>query len=175
MYTMIYYGRSSPGMPVYHLIKPHLGGKITDVGCGSGILLDKIKEDGFDVTGIDIASNCYKGRGRTVNKNLITIKDIRTDKLDKCDTVVCIDVMEHIPTKDVDKTIENLKIANKYIFQIALFPEKSGTIFIGEKLHLTIESKQWWIDKFVEHGFKVLKKQGIGKPNSLGWLFLVME
>ena len=106
MYTMIYYGRSSPGMPVYHLIKPHLGGKITDVGCGSGILLDKIKEDGFDVTGIDIASNCYKGRGRTVNKNLITIKDIRTDKLDKCDTVVCIDVMEHIPTKDVDKTIE---------------------------------------------------------------------
>ena len=64
---------------------------------------------------------------------------------DKADAVICIDVVEHIPEKDVINFIDNIfKLSNKFIFlNIACYPAVKS-LPDGRNVHLSIkEPKEW--------------------------------
>jgi hypothetical protein len=60
----------------------------------------------------------------------------------------CTDVMEHIPTKDVDQVLLNIMSAAQHVFfQISTEQDSCGKM-IGEELHLTVKPPEWWLAKF---------------------------
>jgi hypothetical protein len=73
----------------------------------------------------------------------------------KGDYGFCTDVMEHIPTEDVDNAIINIMASvPKCFFQICLTQEHFGSL-IGQSLHLSVFPAEWWKKKFIELGYKV--------------------
>ena len=76
------------------------------------------------------------------------------------DAIICTDVLEHIPTKYISSVLKNLHDnTNKICYlAIALFPDKFGNKILGKPLHLTVKKPNWWVDKIIHSGFKVIKK-----------------
>jgi hypothetical protein len=63
----------------------------------------------------------------------------------------CTDVMEHIPTGEVDRVLTNILASSSHVFfNIATEDDVMGER-IGEPLHLTVKPYAWWIKKFQKH------------------------
>ena len=65
------------------------------------------------------------------------------------DYVVCWDVMEHIEPEYVDSVIthmQGLMLKGGYVY-ICLLPAQS-LLCDGRNAHLTVQSSDWWLDKF---------------------------
>ena len=78
------------------------------------------------------------------------------------DWFFCADVMEHIPPEFVDATLDNIAhVASKGgFFQIALSKDGCGAL-IGDTLHLTVESPEWWMKK-INHRWVVVSHEVSG-------------
>ena len=145
------YRQASPGerlVPVFIAESGYSRGEtLIDVGCGSGRAAGKLCNAGLIVTGLDITPNCLdsdmKARLPFIEGCLWNLPRAYQPFC----WFYCTDVMEHIPPEHVDAALDNLKrIAKKGFFQIALFDEAYGNL-IGEKLHLTIQPREWWMEK----------------------------
>jgi hypothetical protein len=67
----------------------------------------------------------------------------------------CTDVMEHIPTEDVDTVIKNIMDCSaRVFFQISTIDDIGGAL-IGATLHLTVKPHNWWEDRFKALGYTV--------------------
>jgi len=117
-----------------------------DYGCGKGFFYkNPSNQNGLQITSlknywnieIDLYDPCFEE-----NSNL--------DENKSYDLVICVDVLEHIPTNDIDWVLEKLLTkANKYLFinvachpAIALLPN-------GKNAHINIQSPKWWHDKIL--------------------------
>jgi hypothetical protein len=124
---------------------------VIDFGCGNGSSLGWVKYAGFLPKGVEIAGNAV-----TQNHNLITIGDLRDAgsmiHLGVAQYGLCTDLMEHIPTDDVETVLFNLAahVTEAVFFGIARLPDKDGDA-LGLELHLTIQDKEWWDEKILEH------------------------
>lgn len=99
----------------------HCYGKVLDYSGGIGDLCIKLARRGFDVTYSDVkGKNMEFAKWRFMKKGLnIEVIDIIRDQglLEQYDTILCIDVIEHVPTpKNTLKTIsQHLKPEGKLI------------------------------------------------------------
>ena len=117
-----------------------------DYGCGKGFFYkNPSNQNGLQITSlknywnieIDLYDPCFEE-----NSNL--------DESKSYDLVICVDVLEHIPTNDIDWVLEKLLTkAKKYLFinvachpAIALLPN-------GKNAHINIQSPKWWYDKIL--------------------------
>ena len=83
---------------------------IIDFGCGRGLALDKLGDQGLLALGVDIASNALDERFAAhfpfLRACLWNLPDCLT-----ADYGYCTDVMEHIPEKKIDDTLLDMTIA----------------------------------------------------------------
>ncbi|MBD3361081.1 methyltransferase domain-containing protein [Candidatus Peregrinibacteria bacterium] len=107
------------------LIKKHKkGGKILDVGAGSGHLIHILRNNNFDVTGIEpnkdqikYANKLYGIGDKIINMKIENIENLR----EKFDVITLIDTLEHI--KDDQKALKKLKkLLNKNGIILILVP-----------------------------------------------------
>lgn len=72
----------------------------------------------------------------------------------------CTDVMEHIPEDKVPDVLEQISARTEEgaFFQIAMRPDSSGMLIIGEQLHLTIREMPWWEEGLKEFWERVEMK-----------------
>lgn len=156
------YRNYAPGEHVYHhflqLANPSPGDTVIDFGCGTGrggVMLALVGK--MHVTLFDFASNCLddwvKDALHTQSHALRFVEgDLRNEIPVSARYGFCTDVMEHLPTEDVDKVIANiLKSAQHVFFQISTVDDAFGEV-LGEHLHLTVKPHAWWVEKFKEHG-----------------------
>ena len=117
---------------------------IADFGCGAGAAIPVLDKEGFAPVGVDIVD---AGARPLVIAPLWGPLPVRVDY------GMCVDVMEHIPTDFVGKTIHEILFAVRFrtFFQIAMFPDSLGASIVGEPLHLTVKDKRWWDWKFAMH------------------------
>lgn len=120
---------------------------LVDLGCGTGragLVLSKL---GFNVTLLDFCQRAVQATHLPfVEACLWDLPFMRFD------WIYCVDVLEHIPPEMVDQVLQQMaKITNKggYL-QIALFEDHCGKT-IGETLHLTLESPEWWLAQIGKH------------------------
>jgi 2-polyprenyl-3-methyl-5-hydroxy-6-metoxy-1,4-benzoquinol methylase len=78
------------------------GGRVLDVGCGSGVLGARLRERGATVWGIDAASDIAELAERRLDRFVLADVDDATslgEALDgeRFDTIVFADVLEHLP------------------------------------------------------------------------------
>ena len=126
-------------------------GTVIDFGCGTGRAGIKLSET-CDVTLVDFTDNC---RDEEALHLPFVQADLSVNIPVNAEYGFCTDVMEHIPTKDVGKVIDNImKSADKVFFQISTVDDHFGKM-IGHPLHLTVKPHDWWIGRFEIRGLKV--------------------
>jgi len=158
MWNIKSYRKHAPGEPIaakaFHELGMKPGDTLADFGCGTGRPAAAMQRMGAIVVGIDHAVNCLDP---DVNINFLkcNLWDLPPDL--KADFGYCTDVMEHIPTEKVDAVLAGIRriVQKKAFFQIATFPDKMGK-HIGETLHLTVQTPEWWEAKLSEHWGSVI-------------------
>ena len=78
---------------------------------------------------------------------------------DNFDCVICTDVLEHVPEKEINKTLEEIfTLSNKCTYlNIAMYPARQ-ILPNGENAHCTLKPKQWWrtrISETIKENIKV--------------------
>ena len=90
--------------------------ELLDVGCGGGIFSECLHKAGHTVTGIDISQRSLKvaktharTAGLGINYHYSTVEDFSSSYAGKFDSVVCMEVLEHVPDmSSVIKSCANL-------------------------------------------------------------------
>jgi len=179
------YRLSSPGFEAASCFFDHFkeriqeGDSILDFGCGTGRTSSLFFSKGLFVRMIDIASNC-------LDENIISLMHLFPHAIEfmeaslwelpstvaSADWIYCCDVLEHLPSEQVDAALFQMAKRTKKggFLQIFLKDEPFG-LMIGKRLHLTIQPKEWWIEKIS----KYWKIEGFGPEikNSRFTVFVV--
>tara|TARA_R110001583_G_scaffold10069_3_gene46994 strand:- start:923 stop:1528 length:606 start_codon:yes stop_codon:yes gene_type:complete len=132
--------------------------KILDVGCSHGFAVDQLIKLRYNAYGIDIADKAIE---YCINRGLVNCKYSNANNIDfeddMFDIILSTDTLEHIPTEDIDKVINEFnRITKKEAFlfiKVAKVVEfnKSWNHIIKnyeyKDLHLTTENLKFWENK----------------------------
>jgi hypothetical protein len=161
MWAIPGYRRLAPGEDAaatfLGIVKPD--GLVIDFGSGTGRGALAISKAGVDVFMIDFASNCR-------DNEALHLPFLEHDLSEPCALRApygyCTDVMEHIPSGQVETVIRNIMdSAEKVFFQIATVPDNFGAV-INQRLHLTVEPHDWWAGLFDRIGYAVTWQHDLG-------------
>ena len=117
-----------------------------DYGCGKGFFYSNSSNmHGLEIKSlrdywqidIDLYDPCFE------NNSFI-------NETNKYDLVISIDVLEHIPSQDIEWVLERIiSKANKYVFinlacypAVALLPD-------GKNAHINVNNPKWWYEKIL--------------------------
>jgi SAM-dependent methyltransferase len=91
-------GRRRSARRLLELIGKHAeGGRLLDIGCGHGLLLDEARGHGYETVGLELAA-AAAGHGRETYG--LDIREHAVEALDdgeRFDVITLIDVLEHLP------------------------------------------------------------------------------
>lgn len=99
-----------PFYPVYlakmrmvenYLSQNGAGKKILDLGCGEGVLVEKLKSQKYDIVGVDL-----NYESDFVLKRPITDTGFNDDSFD---VVMCLDVLEHLDFNEQEKALDEIR------------------------------------------------------------------
>jgi cyclopropane fatty-acyl-phospholipid synthase-like methyltransferase len=140
-----------------------------DLGCsGGGLVLDFILRGhrAIGLEGSDFSSRSQRAEWRLLKNNLLTcditkpfyLRDKTTSKVMQFDVISAWEVMEHIADKDLPQLFNNimLHLSNGGIFIGSIATVSDGNSQTGAVYHQTIESQQWWRDRFRKLGMQFI-------------------
>lgn len=148
------------------------GATVLDVGCGCGLSVRAMLDDGFDGYGIDFAKIDVlwkelgvEGRCSTASADNLPFKDGRFD------LVMSMDLMEHIPEAEVSKVLDEIVRVGKKLTAISVCLIDEKVPIIGEvSTHITLKPVEWWRDKFHEAGMaKFTEYTSTDRINMVHW------
>ena len=145
----------------YIMAKPakiHKGSKILDVGCGVGILVEQFNKLGYDAIGIDINHSAIDNS--ICPKKGFLVENIANLEYSEnyFDLVVSREVLEHIPQQEIDKSIQELDRVSKGLMIHIIAVTKRGKSATKDPTHVNVQTENWWVSKFQQYGYKVIKK-----------------
>jgi len=119
-----------------------------DVGCGTGAVLDALRQRGCEVVGLEYSES---GLEYCINRKLDVRKfDIERDTLgldQVFDVAVSTEVAEHLPESCADRYVDLLtRLAPQIVFTAAV-PGQGGTDHVNE------QPASYWISKFAARGY----------------------
>ena len=150
MWSIPQYRDYSPGEQIVQtflkIVEPN--GLIIDYGCGTGRAGIELSKNGYDVLLLDFTENSRDKDARSLD---FALCDLTRPIEHRSVFGFCTDVMEHIPTIDVEIVIENImNSSDRVFFQISTVDDYFGAL-IGHPLHLTVQPHRWWIEKFKQY------------------------
>lgn len=121
---------------------------VIDVGCGTGALLEALRDRGCDVFGLEYSEAALK---YCHARQLIVAKfNLERDVFNEnrsFDIAVSMEVAEHLPKKAADRYVALLaQLSNTIVFTAAPIGQ-GGTDHVNE------QPPSYWIAKFQIHGF----------------------
>lgn len=150
----------SPGENIadFYVQKFEPTGNVIDFGCGTGRASIKFREAGLTPLLLDFADNCRDDEALDLPFSVCDL----TESIPLHEAHgFCADVMEHIPTDDVDLVINNIMAAaDKVFFQISTVDDVGGGL-INAVLHHTVKPHNWWKDAFKRLGYEIEFSQNL--------------
>jgi SAM-dependent methyltransferase len=131
---------------------------VVDVGCGTGALLEALRERGCEVFGFEYskAALAYCRERKLAVAKFDLEKDAWSDER-TFDVAVSMEVAEHLPAAAADRYLDLLvRLADTIVFTAAP-PGQGGTDHINEQL------PEYWLGKFAQRGF------GLDEMRSRRW------
>ena len=88
----------------YDIVEPYLGARVVEIGCGIGNFTELLKRRPLEILGLDIDANCiaahnqrFAGHDRIEARQFDALGgDVREITPFAADTIVCLNVLEHI-------------------------------------------------------------------------------
>lgn len=119
---------------------------VLDLGCGNGLLINRLADRRWRVTGVDGSRASLHFRPRNVIKDLAQPVSFHGTKHD---LVICTEVAEHLAERHADTLVDSIcNNANTWVFFSAAEP--SG----GQgHLHVNEQPREYWIEKFKARNF----------------------
>lgn len=133
------------------------GKKILDLGCGEGALVEEMRRQGYDITGVD--ANYESG--------FVLKRDIFSAGFadNSFDIVLCLDVLEHLDFYEQERAIDEIKRMLKpegvlvlTLPNLAHFASRFSFLFLG-KLLRTSEIERHQGDRPIGEYLKLLKNK----------------
>lgn len=116
-------------------------GTVLDIGCGPGIYVDALRTFGISARGIDVDARVY-GKEHLRYQSLFDL-----EPEDVADTVICLEVAEHIEQSQADQVVQKVVGAvKKTLIWTAAQPGQGG---IG---HINCQPKSYWEEKITAAG-----------------------
>jgi SAM-dependent methyltransferase len=153
--------------------------RILDVGCSLGGSVQMFRQQGIEAFGIDYSEYAIAHAPRNVRPWIKVGNVLSIDYPDRSfDLVVCSEVLEHLPTKDIDRALKELKRVSRGMLILSMpsigvnefgpphglaFPSIGQVDIVPPHLldldregrpwggHLTIASFRWWAERLAEH------------------------
>jgi 2-polyprenyl-3-methyl-5-hydroxy-6-metoxy-1,4-benzoquinol methylase len=174
---------------------------LLDAGCGTAVMVRKLRQAGIDARGIEAASLPLKEYASDLLANGTVFSTPMQEipfKTESFDMITSVEVFEHIPEADIDRSINEISRvakpgANAFItvgqstsrFDTDAGRKKSAVAQISTKFkfHETVKPRQWWLDTFCAHGWfadddaymhmvKTSNEGGLSRPPPRGWFSL---
>jgi 2-polyprenyl-3-methyl-5-hydroxy-6-metoxy-1,4-benzoquinol methylase len=120
---------------------------VVDLGCGTGRAGVALEKAGLDVVLVDCCREAVEPAAAWISFSEQNLWSLHPS-LPVYDWIYCVDVLEHLPTEQIDAALDGFARITKRggFLQIALFEDHCGTL-IGETLHLTVKPHEWWREK----------------------------
>jgi glycosyltransferase involved in cell wall biosynthesis len=116
-------------------------GTVLDIGCGPGTYVDALRTFGISARGVDIDKRVH-GKEHLKYQSLFDLAD-----LDKSDTVICLEVAEHIEEAQADLVAAQVaRCVKKTLIWTAAQPGQGG---IG---HINCQPREYWDKKLTAQG-----------------------
>lgn len=140
--------------------------KVFDGGAANCGVMKKLTNMGYHVSGIEYSKWVVDQFCSGFEVEVGALHTTQAEP-ESYDLVLCTDVLEHIPMKDLDQTISALarlaKPGGKLFFVIAsdpskheIHPERSAAAGLlqesGIKIHESVMPRSWWLKKLAENG-----------------------
>jgi SAM-dependent methyltransferase len=123
--------------------------RVIDVGCGTGALLDALRDLGCEVAGLehsDAALEYCRSRALAVRQFDLEQDSISEGDDKKWDVVISMEVAEHLPQSVDERYVELLASLGPVIVFTAATPGQGGHDHINEQPH------EYWLEKFGRRG-----------------------
>lgn len=142
-----------------------------DLGCsGGGLVLDFTLRGhrAFGIEGSDHPLRAQRAEWRVLDQSLFTADITKSFRLSereeqqtiKCDVITMWEVLEHIGDPDLPQLLGNIQAHLKpdgiFVGSIALVPDDHN----DASYHRTVQTREWWENRFVELGMPMLKEHG---------------
>ena len=147
---------------IQSIIKINKANSIIDFGCGKALAYKGKIQSG---------QKTYSGLKEFWAVENITlydpgVKEFNNYPKKKSDGVICTDVLEHIPTKDIFHFIDGLySLSKKFIFLVVATIPASKLFEDGRNIHLTLKNADEWNIIFNEFKNKYPKIQTVLRFN----------
>lgn len=133
--------------------------KILDAGCGEGVLVDKYRKKGYDITGLDLNYS-----SKFVKKGDIKQMPFKDNEFD---LALCLDVLEHMNVLEQEKAILELRrvVKDKGIIifslpNLAHFASRLSFLLTGNFIR-TSEIERHKGDRPIKEYLKIMKKNDL--------------
>ena len=117
-----------------------------DAGCAMGFLVEGLRGQGVDASGIDVSEYAISQAHESVAPHC-SVASLTDPLPGRYDLITCIEVLEHLPPTETERAIANLCAATDMLL-ISSTPED-----FGEPTHLNVQPPEAWSAKLAEHGF----------------------
>ena len=114
--------------------------RVLDLGCGPGMYVYSLRDQGINATGYDIDSR-VKNKEHLICKSLFEIEE-------KADFVMCLEVAEHIDnilSEDIVQAVKRCTTPGGTVLWSAAAPGQGG---VG---HINCQTKKFWDKLFAKH------------------------
>jgi SAM-dependent methyltransferase len=139
----------SAGRIADSILNDFKAGCVIDVGCGTGALLEALRDRGCEGFGLEYSEAalqyCHARRLSVAKFDLE--RDILNDNR-TFDVAVSMEVAEHLPEMVADRYIDLLTRLSRVIVFTAAPPGQTG----GD--HVNLQPPSYWIAKFQQRGFE---------------------
>ena len=119
---------------------------VLDAGCATGFLVGALAERGVDSAGVDISEYAVSAAVRGAEGRL-RVGSLTEPLKDRWDLIVCIEVLEHMQSLDIQRAIDNIcNSTDRVLFS-------STPHDFEEPSHLNVRPVATWVSWFAQRGF----------------------
>ncbi|HVK15410.1 MAG TPA: methyltransferase domain-containing protein [Fimbriiglobus sp.] len=149
--------------------------RVLDIGCAGGGFVRSLLDEGYFAVGLDgcdVPRTRRLGEWGTIPHHLFNcdvtrpfiLRDRATGEPLRFDAITAWELLEHIPDGDLDRLMANIlaHLTPDGYFLCSVSTIEDGNPEVGAVYHVTVQSREWWLDRLAGVGLEPVTDHPIG-------------